>query len=96
MACLNLKSVKNLPKNCVFFLLHSFGICDSCDKNEKFDDEEDDDEAKGHSQLQVLESRRDNKQEVKKRSLFAVDVDDDHDDDVDEYVLIFYAIIEFG
>ena len=44
----------------------------------------------------MLGSRRDNKQEVKKRSLFAVDVDDDHDDDVDEFVLIFYAIIEFG
>ena len=91
MACLNLKSIKNLPKNGVFFLLHSFGICDSCDKNEKFDDEEDDDEAKGHSQLQVLESRRDNKQEVKRRSLFAADVDvdvddDDDDDDVDIYV----------
>ena len=56
----------------------------------------DDDEAKGQSQLQVLGSRRDNKQEVKKRSLFAVDVDDDDDGHVDEFVLIFYAIIEFG
>ena len=40
----------------------------------------------------MLESRRDNKQEVKRRSLFAVDVDvdvnddDDDDDDVDVYV----------